>query len=165
MKQGRKKYRGIIIAGGTGAGKTTSLRKLINLYPGNKLIYDINSEHEGGIICDFPIFLAKASRAVNSLIVFEEATIFLSNKGDAKKLREILVTKRHRNNIIILVFHSLRAIPVYIFDLTDLLILHKTVDNYSLISRKLDQFDKVLSSFDELKRDPSPYARRFVYLR
>lgn len=161
-----KKFRCILVVGTTGTGKSHFVKNtIVKNYKGPKYIYDINNEYKDGVIMDFSKFLQAVKPVRRSLIIFEEATIFLSNKGDSKELREILVAKRHRDNTVVLVFHSLRAIPTYIFDLSDLLVLFRTTDNWNLISRKLDAFVDVLDAFVEIKEKGRKFARKLVYLR
>src|SRR5690606_21657191 len=72
----------------------------------------------------------------NGVFVFEEATIFFNTRGTDKTLNKILVRKRHTNNTIILVFHSLRAIPRYVYDLCNYMVVRKTNDSETQIMSK-----------------------------
>lgn len=160
-----KKFRGILVVGTTGVGKSTWLKKRISLYDGSKFIFDPNNEHKGAVIMEMEKFLELASNMNNTMVVVEDATAFLSNKGDSMKLKMLLVSKRHRNNTIILVFHSLQAIPSYIFTLTDLLVLFKTNENKALIEKKLSMNVEVYRAFVELAKVPGRYVKSFVNLR
>ena len=57
-------------------------------------------------------FLREATKKTGINILFEEATIFLSNTGKIEEVRNILVRKRHTQNNVFFVFHSLRSLPV-----------------------------------------------------
>ena len=161
-----KKYRGILVVGGTGSGKTTFIKKyVVNNYKGTKYIFDINNEYKEGLMMPMEKFLGAVKGVSNSLIIFEEATIFFSNKGDVSALRYLLVSKRHRNNIILFTFHSLQSIPLNIFSLCDLLVLHKTNDNVGLIERKYGQHVDIYDAFVELSGSPHRFDRRAVKLR
>lgn len=161
-----KKFRGILVVGGTGSGKTTIIKKLfVNNWKRNKLIYDINNEYKEGLMMPMDKFLNIVKTASNSMILFEEATIFFSNKGDVEELRYLLVSKRHRNNVIIFTFHSLQSVPINIFALCDLLVLHKTNDNYRLIKNKFDGHVELFEAFVELSKTSDRFARTYVKLR
>src|SRR6478736_183058 len=104
----------IIVVGGTGMGKTTFVKSMLShIHPENIWLYDVNNEYGEYIISapllPFETFCNRASSLKQCVIVFEEATIFLNNKGSNQKLIDILVRKRHTENLVILVFHSLRS--------------------------------------------------------
>ncbi len=148
----------IIIVGGTGAGKTTWVKtKLKKVDKKSILLYDVNNEYkeftDGSSLPDFDDFSNRATRVSNAVIVFEEATIFLSNQGSNKNVRDILVRKRHTNNTIFLVFHSLRAVPRNIFDLCNYVVLHKTNDNVDLIDNRFDM-PELTDMFTRIKNAP-----------
>ena len=69
------------------------------------------------------------------MVVFEEATIFFGSKGRNEKMIELLVRSRHSQNTIILVFHSLRALPDYIYELINFIVLFKTQDHEQRVGR------------------------------
>lgn len=132
----------IIIVGATGTGKTTEVKSRIsNVNPANLMIYDVNNEYQDFYnkpFGDFKDFAAEARAATNKVIVFEEATIFLNNRSRDNQLVDILVRKRHTNNMIFLNFHSFRTIPRYIYDLSNYIILFKTNDSVELIEKKYE---------------------------
>jgi hypothetical protein len=147
----------IIIVGRPRSGKTTSAKKLLSSISLKKEIYDVNNEYNTGKpFPDMEDFLNDSLSKTETCFIFEEATIFFSNKGDERRLKTLLVRKRHTKNIIILCFHSLRSVPTYVFDLIDFYILHKTNDNTGLIDKKfsgnytlLNDFKKVNEATDE----------------
>ncbi len=120
----------IAVIGGTGQGKSTFIKEvLLSNMAGRKLIYDVNNEYKTGkALPSIVDFLKTAKTAIKTCIVFEEATIFFSNRGFNDELLDILVRKRHTQNVIILVFHSLRAAPKYVLDMVDTIVLFKTKD-------------------------------------
>jgi DNA helicase HerA-like ATPase len=134
----------IIIVGGTGTGKSEKIKSLLRSANKNALlIYDVNNEYtefyDKPFIEDIDRFVLMAKQVNNAVIVFEEATIFFSNKGSSgQNVKSILVRKRHTNNTLIFVFHSLRSIPRDIFDLSNIIIIHKTEDIKSLIEDKFE---------------------------
>lgn len=159
-----------LIVGSTGTGKTTFVKKILKLSKSKKYIYDINREYtefnnEFIFNSDFNFFCSATDKLKNSVIVFEEATIFFNNKGSNKSTTEQLVRKRHTNNVLVFVFHSLRTIPLHIFDLIDFLVLHKTGDNINLINRKFDGNEKVIIGFNDCLKSVNKYEQKIINLR
>lgn len=129
--------KGILLIGMTGQGKSTYLKKLVEESGRRALIYDVNNEHnQGRNLPDFNEFLDKATKVKNHIIAFEEATIFFSSKSSDKQMRELLIRKRHTNNLIVLLFHSIRTIPIDIFDFVNYYVLFKTNDRLAYIKNK-----------------------------
>jgi ABC-type cobalamin/Fe3+-siderophores transport system ATPase subunit len=129
-----------IIVGGTGCGKTFLTKKLIRNVNKNALhIFDVNNEYSEFTSApfdgDIDNFLQKANRLKNAVILIEDATSFLSNRGRSDLLTKILVAKRHTNNNIILLFHSMRAIPKYIADICTDIIIFKTNDPEEIVKK------------------------------
>jgi hypothetical protein len=131
-----------IICGATDTGKSTFIKSIINKVPNKQalLIYDIENEYSDLYpykLEDFNIFLAKVVNYENAVIVFEEASAFLSNRGDNMLVRKILVQKKHSNNYIFLVFHSVRMIPRIIYELSNYITIFKTNDSPDMTAREL----------------------------
>lgn len=132
----------IIIVGATGSGKTTICKRLLaNVHESRLLIFDVNNEYADYLpddyeLPDIDVFLDMADNARGRFILFEEATVFFSNRGNNAKMRKILVAKRHNENIIVLNFHSIRAIPHYIYDLVNYVFVLKTNDSETLVRTK-----------------------------
>lgn len=131
----------ILVIGGTGSGKTTWIKKNIvsQVDATRLLVNDVNAEYtEYGLAEINPEepeqFARLVSVSTEIVAVFEEATIFYSTRGNDQLMRKILVGKRHRNNVIVLVFHSIRAIPHYIFDLINYVVLFRTADDEQLVA-------------------------------
>ena len=143
----------ILNIGRTGAGKTTVAKKIIEASNREALIYDVNNEYNKPLI-DFEEFLKQAKSAANTCIVFEEATIFLSSNKSAAAMRDILVRKRHTNNVIVLNFHSLRGVPTYLLELTDLVCLLQTNDNPTLIHQKFKDYPEIIETFEKVNKLP-----------
>lgn len=154
-----------IVVGGTGRGKSTFVKKCLDKV--NKdaiLLYDVNNEYSVYYPHPFlPIeqFTEKSTTVRSAVIVYEEATIFFSNRSSNDSLREILVRKRHTNNTIFLVFHSLRNVPRYVYDLCNYVVLHKTNDSKSLVESKFDD-ERLTKVFDRVLKNTDPhYAELF----
>ncbi len=72
----------------------------------------------------------------NSVIVFEEATIFFGNHGRVAELIELLVLNHHSQNVIIFLFHSVRSVPVEIMDFVQFMHIYHTNDRVTLLKNK-----------------------------
>ena len=125
---------GIISSGHTGTGKTTSVKEVIKkVNSSSNYIFDVNAEYlefnnKAKNCNDFEQFLDLVENVERSVIVFEESTIFLSKSSNLKKIRSLMVRKRHKKNIVIFNFHSVRSVSNFIIDLSDFYILHYTTD-------------------------------------
>lgn len=126
----------LIIVGGTGMGKTTFIKSCLSKVNKSSIyLFDVNAEYAEFSdipLPKFSVFCNKALDLQQAVIVFEEATIFLNNRGSNETLIEILVRKRHTQNLVFLVFHSLRSVPKYLIDLCNIMVLHKTNDPLSI---------------------------------
>lgn len=136
-----------LVVGMTDTGKSTYIKNLLKTVPNKKslLIYDINNEYsefiEGKRILDFKEFALLASVVKNSIIVFEEATIFLDGRFKTDLLvQKVLTLKKHRKNYIFLVFHSLADVPGYVYRLSNYLTLFKTNDLSDITAKQLKDY-------------------------
>lgn len=163
----------LAIAGMTGVGKSTYVNALVRKYSKQgytPYIFDINKEpmyiglpyriFDG----DIDKFTIEAGFKLRSVLVFEEATIFFTNPKRAEKLLKILVQKRHKNNIIIFVFHSLRALPIVIRDMINYLLLFKTSDNQTLINSKFKDDSDVLELFNDVQNEANYFYKQLLEL-
>jgi ABC-type cobalamin/Fe3+-siderophores transport system ATPase subunit len=137
MRKGGKAY---IVIGCTGSGKSTLVKTLTAPVDRSRLfINDVNGEY----FPDRPYvntkdFLKIAVGLRESVLVFEEATIFFSNRGSNEQMREILVRKRHAQNVIFLIFHSVRAVPLYIYDLCNVAFVFRTNDAPTFVESRFE---------------------------
>lgn len=132
--------RAVIIVGGTGCGKTFYSKSLIkNVHKGALMVFDVNNEYKEfypyPFDDDIDKFLNKAYRKRNAVILMEDATAFISNRGRSDILQKMLVGKRHTNNTFLLLFHSFRAVPKYIMDLSNTVVIFKTNDPEEIVSK------------------------------
>ena len=145
--------RGIIIVGATGTGKTTYIKSLLQKVPNkNSLyIYDVNNEYSEFFphpLIDIEDFMEKTQFMKKGVFVLEEATIYLNNRSSNEHLINLLVRKRHTFNTIILVFHSMRSVPRYIYELSNFITIFKTNDSPEMTARELkdQRLEEIMNS-------------------
>jgi DNA helicase HerA-like ATPase len=156
-----------LVIANTGRGKSTVAKQLLKNARIEKreiLVYDPNKEHSefyAGKFTNRDEFLMLCSKKINSFILIEEATIFFSNKGRSDILTDLLVRKRHSNNKIVLLFHSLRSVPTYILELTNFVVLFKTADRENYINKIFEGYDDILGAYNILKNVPDDNKQNF----
>lgn len=149
----------IVIAGGAGTGKSTLLKKLISCVPPESvLLYDVNNEHKDYsryvMLPDIEDFLLQASLSRNVIIACEEASIFFTSHNKTEEMLNILTRRRHTFNGVILIFHSLRAVPDYMISyINHLIILKTTGDSLEKIDKKFNN-DLVLRAYERINTAP-----------
>ena len=146
-----------IIVGATNTGKTSLVKRLLK--KANKkafFIYDVNNEYKE--FFNYPLmnintFIYKANFINRGIIIIEEATIFFSNRGSNNLLKELLVRKRHTKNHIILIFHSVRSIPRYVYELANYITIFKTNDSPEMSAKELkdERIEKIMSIVKQSK--------------
>jgi hypothetical protein len=146
------------IVGGEHTGKTTYTKKLLNKKK-NVLIHDINNEYYNNPAYTLPSidqFVEQARKRTNSIIVFEEATIAFGNRRRTDLVTDLLVRKWHSGNYYIFIFHTLRSIPVEIFDSVNFLTLFKTGDRPDFLENRLAGYD-LFKTWNRIKADEDPH--------
>ena len=150
-----------LFIGGTGSGKTTLVQSKLKLLPSHKkYVFDIQGQYKNFDNTDynnFKNFVSKIETAKNSAIVVEEATAFLKHHSVGAKFIEIILSKRHRNNIFFLCFHSLRSVPIDILDFTDFIFLKKTKENPTLLFSKFKEYPEILEAVKLVKQNTDKY--------
>lgn len=150
-----------IVIGSTGSGKSFFIKKKL-LPPAVKKgyalqLFDINNEYtdfqNNYKFVGIDDFLQKSQNLTNSLILFEEATIFFNTTANGStNLMSLNVRKRHQNNILIFVFHSLRQVPVYLFDFCNFVTLFKTNDRNDIVFNKYKDNPEIIKLFEAVSR-------------
>lgn len=149
----------VVIVGNTGTGKTTLLKKIIDNSQQLKFIYDVNNEYScigAKKEVSFKDFLMEATKKRNTLICFEEATIFFRHAKNSEEILNLLVRKRHTQNNIILNFHAIHQIPLFVFDFVNFLILKKTNDHEKNIQKFLERED-FAEAYEDVKNSTNNF--------
>jgi predicted AAA+ superfamily ATPase len=150
--------KGIIIVGATETGKTTYVKKLLEKVPDKRslFIYDVNNEYSE--FFPYPLigiedFMEKTQFMKKGIFVLEEATIYLNNRSSNEHLINLMVRKRHTFNTIILVFHSMRSVPRYIYELSNYITIFKTNDSSEMTARELkdDRLEQIMNDVKDNK--------------
>jgi hypothetical protein len=103
-------------------------------------IYDVNNEYGEFFphkLLSVEEFMERAQFISKGVFVLEEATIYLNNRSTNPILIDLLTRKRHTFNTIIMVFHSMRAVPRYVYELSNHIVIFKTNDSPDMTSREL----------------------------
>lgn len=165
----------VLVVGGTGAGKTTFTKSNFLNVP-KALIYDTNNEYGDfpyvdvngmnakGIkrlstSVDFADFIQAATKSNEqgeviglnySTVIIEDCTIFLTANIQAENFKKFLISKRHANNFIVLLFHSLNKIPTFCYELANYMVLLKTNDYLSIVDKKFKE-PRVTEAFMQVR--------------
>jgi hypothetical protein len=151
-----------IIVGATETGKTTFVKSLLAKVPNKKalFVWDVNNEYKNLFPYEFleiETFMDKAVCLEKSVIVIEEATISFNNRSCDENLQDILVRKRHTKNHVILVFHSMRSVPRYIYELSNYITIFKTNDSPDMTARELKD-DRLAAIMTKIKNSPDKHV-------
>lgn len=158
----------VIIVGQTGTGKTTLIKSILKRASKPFFIYDINGEYESNLnrlnkYSEFKEFLQAAALKTSTAIVFEEATIFFRHTHSEAEMLDLLIRKRHTRNLILLNFHSLKAVPKNILDFCNFLVIKKTNDNKQDVFRKFGP-GEIYQAFLEVQENENRYFLKEVPL-
>lgn len=172
----------ILIAGGTGAGKTTFANKMlfnkkVNYYGLTKYqtteqskkqyIFDLNNEYllpEDFTLqnkmrhtkADQKIFVSVIKKLTGFNILFEDASGFLRGKQSAELIR-LIVARRHQQNNFIILFHSINRIPPELLEYCNLLVIFKTGDNLKDIDHKFNN-NKINEAFKQVTESKNKHS-------
>jgi ABC-type Mn2+/Zn2+ transport system ATPase subunit len=157
-----------LVVGATGTGKTTTVKHYLSKIPNKKVlfIYDVNNEYREYYpyeFIDFVEFIGKMTRVKKAVMVFEESTIFLSNRSCNMQLVDILVRKRHTGNYVFLCFHSLRSVPKYILNLCNYITLFHTNDSEGFIDNTF-QNNNLTAAFKDVQNNSNIHYSKLIKL-
>lgn len=161
--------RNILIVGRPRAGKTSFAMETARGIGFPLVVNDVNIDRATGrpeweqrplTVKEF-MDLADRRNGMPTTFVWEEATSYLGNVGvsgrDRERVIKALIRRFHTKHVNILLFHSLRGVPVWVMDFADRLILFKTNDRPSLIQTKFRGWDSVLDAWYRVNINPNPY--------
>ena len=149
--------RNIIIVGKMRQGKTHEAKRIAASLGFPLIVNDVNAEW-GQRPLDVGEFLdtAEARHGRPTTFVWEEATGYLSNRRSPKERERVeraVVRRFHTKHVNVFLFHSLRAVPVWLMDYADRLVLFPTSDRPSLIRAKFKGWDSILEAWERVN-DP-----------
>lgn len=157
----------IFIVGGRGTGKTTELRGYTEkTHPDALLLYDAGGNHKDYYkrpLLEIDEFVTACRKIENGVMAFEEATIFFRH-SPMKDVVDFCVKSRYRQNTIFFVFHSLRSIPFYIYELADFIILFKTKDTEKIVRERFDD-DDLINVFNRVNASPDLHAKEIHQIK
>jgi len=80
-------------------------------------------------------FMLQAKNKRDTIIVFEEATIFFQGRTD-KLVRSLMVNRWHTGNVYMFLFHSINSVPPRIMEMCNYIVLHRTLDEDHIVQWK-----------------------------
>ena len=153
----------ILLIGTTGTGKSTHANKLIKDINKLCLVYDVQNEYKREnltypILIEVKQFIGICSNLINSTVLFEEATAFFSG-SISKDMMHLIVSKRHKNLDIILIFHSINSVPPRLYELASKIVLLKTNDEPKKIKAKASF---LYPHFMKLRSHPNKHVYKII---
>lgn len=146
--------RAYAIVGRPKAGKTTFTKGMVQriAHPKPPLVFDTNNEwNTGAPLPEIDAFLDHANKTPGRVVVIEDATVFFHTTGHSEKLKRLLVTRRHTRTTVVLLFHSLRQVPLYILELLDAVVVFATNDNAERVAKRWEAFPEVAEAVIEVR--------------
>lgn len=144
------------IVGAKKAGKTTLAKKLVKAMlpgdPGRLMVFDKNREW-GHPLRTMAEFIEEARKARGRVIVWEDATIFFSTTGRNEGLLDVMTAARHTRNTSLLLFHSLRSVPLYVLDQLDGVFILPTRDLPDKVTKRFGDWPDVVEAWQEVQAE------------
>lgn len=158
-----------LVIGAPGMGKSPFIRKLIEdrrcfvfdvaneygtrvKYPGQKPVnLSIDPQHMRSRFTEtknLSKFIQLCETKKDTICVFEEATAFFQGKTQLETTH-LIVNRYHTGNTYCFIFHSINSVPPRIIELTNYVVLFKTMDLADHVKRK---FPRLSPFFDDLQR-------------
>ncbi len=169
-----------IVIGAPGQGKSPYTQKIIE---GRRCwVFDINNEYgsrtkyPGQIPInlstnpnelrsrfvgdDIKAFRDACFKKRDTICVFEEATAFFRGAMQADTMR-LIIGKLHTGNTYVFLFHSINRVPPAIMEMTDYVVLFKTLDEDDTVMRK---YSRLSQHFFDLQQQPDGSHRTIKML-
>lgn len=160
----------ILVVGAPGQGKTPFVRRMIEnnrcfvfdiqneygqrtKYPGQtpvNLSNNWNAERSRYTGTNVDEFIHLCGKKRDTICVFEESTAFFQGRTE-KALRRHLINRYHTGNVSLFLFHSINSIPPRLMEMTNFVVLFKTLDEVDTVYRK---YSRLASAFQELEGAP-----------
>ena len=86
----------------------------------------------------------------DTIIVFEESTIFFEGRTN-ELTRTLMVNRIHTKNVYVFIFHSIAAVPPRIMQMSNFVVLHKTLDEDSTVGTK---YNRLFIPYMNLQQQP-----------
>ncbi len=148
------------IVGRRGEGKSTFVKSIVNRFLSNRVKYIFDFQNEYNDVCknfdfrdtskDFDNFVNSIVDVQNSVVIFDEATIFFSHQKRTQNILKYLVSSRHNNNVTFFCFHSLRRVPLEILDFTNYMCIFRTNDLISNIKKKYQETPIIWEGYESV---------------
>jgi len=135
-----------ILIGAQGCGKSHYALQMTK--PVNKkaiIVFDVNNEYEGypnrytPLDTEIDTFIDVVFKARNAVVIMEDMTGYLSNRGRNAKMIKCLQAHRHSGNHYIILYHSMTSIPTDYINLAKKIVIFKTNDDEINIKKKFSK--------------------------
>ncbi len=157
----------VVFVGSPDRGKSFACKNFLKkISYRENYIYDINNEYEFknefSPFTNMEDFLETIEDVEDSNIVFEEASAFFSSQGSTNKnVINQLCRRFHTRNFNILVFHSLRKIPIDILDYIDIMYIFRTEDLPQNVYKRFGSVPRIIKMYEDVynKTDRTEFNR------
>jgi len=150
----------ICVIGARDVGKSTYVEESIIIPCLKKnldiLVYDPNGEYgELGMYTEtYEEFLEHVySNVRNSVVIWEESSSFLRDKGRSEKLERILQRNMHDSVKLlnVLVFHDLQAMPLFLRAHINYVVLFHTTDSELSVRQKFKDIPEIYEAYKSMR--------------
>lgn len=148
----------IVIVGEQGAGKGSVLKSRFLVIPKEKLCYALIRADLGEnltYIRNRDEYINKACTMKDTMFVIDEAQTFFSKKEPDsannpmdRKMMEWFVNQRKCNNMILIVYHSLRDVPLWILTHTNYFLRFNTKENLNIQKTRFSSHPNIVTSIE-----------------
>ena len=99
---------------------------------------------------DIEMFVMRAMRKTDTVVVMEEATAFFEGRT-SKLTRRMIINRYHTRNVYLFLFHSINSVPPRIMEIANFVVLFKTNDETDTVYRK---YSRLGPYFEDLQQYP-----------